>query len=80
MAFLDELTARWTVSLGRSAASSNRLGASIKTKWTAASEEGYGVEKTADERNTLEATIDIGCRNSGDHGGERSSSEEDGSK
>ena len=84
MAFLDELTARWTVSLGRSVASSNRLGASgsIKAKWTAAAEEGYGVEKTADERNTLKeaTTIDIGCRNSGDYGDERSSSEEDGSK
>ena len=84
MAFLDELNARWAVSLGRSAASSDRLGASIKAKWTAAAEEGYGVEKTVDDRNTLKeatsSTIDIRCRNSGDHGGERSSSEEDGSK
>ena len=85
MAFLDELTARWAVSLSRSAATSNRLGASIKAKWTAAAEEGYyGVEKTVDDRNTLKeatsSTIDIGCRNSGDYGDERSSSEEDGSK
>ena len=84
MAFLDELTARWTVSLGRSGASSNIFGASIKAKWTAAAEEGYyGVEKTVDDRNTLKeasSTIDIGCRNSGDYGDERSSSEEDGLK